>query len=389
MHTLSIYLEERFVSFNGEYYSLVYDDTFWQRYLDVFDSIDIIARVKEVNTFEDVQKGYNKVTSKSIKFISLPYYHGTMSGIIKLPYLLAKISLISLRNRHHLLRLPGPISMIAGLCLSFLPRKFIAVELVGDPYDVFSTGIGGRLSKPLGFVFTSMTKFVIKKASAVSYVTEFTLQKRYPASSDAYTTHYSSIVLEKGILRSDNIRNNINKERFNILLVGSMEQRYKGFDLVIKAIGLLDFKDKVILNIVGDGIFKDELIELAAEEGLSENVIFHGKLSRNQVFDIMKRCDLFIMPSRTEGLPRALIEAMATGLPAIGSNVGGIPELLDKGFIFKSENTEELSKLIVLIYDYDDISQISRRNFLKAQEYSDDILQQRRAKFYNYVMDQE
>lgn len=387
MKTLYIYLEERFLKYENQYFSIIYDDDFWERYLDSFDEIAIIARV---NSIDYIPKGCNAINNSNVKFLPLPYYHGLKDGFIKSPLLVFRIFQTISKGRYHLLRLPGAISTIAGICSMFtLNKNIIAVELVGDPYDVFSTGVGGRLSKVLRCFFTRSTKKITKKAHAVSYVTEHSLHQRYPAKTNAYTTHYSSINLPRSFFNSDNIRKNISKEDFNILLVGSMDQRYKGFDLVIKAISLVNFKERVILNIVGDGIFKYELIELAAAEGLSENIIFHGKLSRHQVFDIMKRCDLFIMPSRTEGLPRALIEAMATGLPAIGSNVGGIPELIDKDFIFKSENIEELSKLITLIYDYDDISQISRQNFLKAQEYSDDILQQRRAKFYNYVMEQE
>lgn len=387
MKVLYIYLEERFLEYKGQYFSTVYDDYFWERYLGSFDEIVIVARV---NHTDCIPNSYNSVNNNNVKFLPLPYYHGLKDGIIKSPLLIFRVFKTVFHGRYHLLRLPGAISVIAGISSIVIPNEnILAVELVGDPYDVFSTGIGGKLSKVLRCFFTNSTKKIINKAEAVSYVTEHSLQKRYPAKIDAYTTHYSSINLPSSTFDISNIRKKLSKDNFNILLVGSMEQRYKGFDLVIKAIDLLDFKSNITLNIVGDGIFKHELVGLAAEKGLSERVIFHGKLSRHQVFDIMKKCDLFIMPSRTEGLPRALIEAMATGLPAIGSNVGGIPELLHEDFIFKSENTEQLSKLITLIYNYDSISHISRRNFLKAQEYSDDILQQRRLKFYNYVMNQE
>lgn len=387
MKTLYIYLEERFLKYENQYFSIIYDDNFWERYLHSFDKIAIIARV---NNIDYIPEGYNSINNSNVTFLPLPYYHGLKSGVIKSPLLVFRIFQTISKGRYHLLRLPGAISTIAGICSIFtLNKNIIAVELVGDPYDVFSTGVGGRVSKVFRCFFTGSTKKITKKADAVSYVTEHSLHKRYPAKTNAYITHYSSINLPRSIFNSDDIRKNINKEDFNILLVGSMEQRYKGFDLVIRAIGLLSFKNNIALNIVGDGIFKHELIQLAAEKGLSKNITFHGKISRNQVFNMMKCCDLFIMPSRTEGLPRALIEAMAAGSPAIGSNVGGIPELLDKKFIFESEDIEELLTLITLIYHYDDISQISRRNFLKAQEYSADILQKRRTNFYNYVISQE
>ena len=58
---------------------------------------------------------------------------------------------------------------------------------------------------------------------------------------------------------------------------------------------------------------------------------FAGSLPRAEVFRRIDACDLFVMPSRTEGLPRALVEAMARAAPAIGSRVGGIADLLEDG----------------------------------------------------------
>jgi len=80
---------------------------------------------------------------------------------------------------------------------------------------------------------------------------------------------------------------------------------------------------------------------------LKDNVIFAG--NRSDIPDILAASDLFILPSRSEGTPAALIEAMASGLPCIATNAGGIPEVItngDNGYLFEKENVGELADKI-------------------------------------------
>ena len=214
------------------------------------------------------------------------------------------------------------------------------------------------------------------------------MQKRYPSSSVAFTTHYSSIVLDKSFILSDRSINKIVDDNdFYILLVGSLEQRYKGFDLVFYAYSKIRNKfDNIKILVIGDGCYKEELEYLAAELRIKQNVSFLGKVSREEVFVYMDNSDLFIMPSRTEGLPRALIEAMARGMPAIGSDVGGIPELLSCDFLFEKENINDLAELLdKIIPNYALRSKMSQLNLNAAQDYRSDLLEIRRNRFYSYL----
>ena len=381
---LNIYLEERFICFNKHYYSMTYDDLFWDRYLEVFNKVYVVARVYDVDSPEKIPNGYKEVTRDGIEFLRLPFYQGLYAGIVALPILFIELFKIVKSSRNNILRLPGIISIFAGTFCSIFKKKF-AVELVGDPYDVFSSGVGGILSKILRFIFTVMTKILVKNAIAVSYVTQRTMQIRYPANKSSFSTYYSSITLDKNVFQDKNIRQKINKDDFKILMVGSLEQMYKGFDIAIKAIARVEFKDNVKVHIVGDGVFRNQLQEFAKHKNMNDSCIFHGKMSREQIFNLMEEVDLFLMPSRTEGLPRALIEAMSKGLPAIGSDVGGIPELLSEEWIFKSEDDLALSQKISKIYYLGSVEEISMVNMEKAKEFQSDILQERRKEFYSVL----
>ncbi len=83
------------------------------------------------------------------------------------------------------------------------------------------------------------------------------------------------------------------------------------------------------LVLVGTGPLEDELRGLAAELGVADRVVFFG--SRGNVFDLLPALDVFALSSRFEGLPIALLEAMATGIAPVAASVGGIPEVITDG----------------------------------------------------------
>ncbi len=100
----------------------------------------------------------------------------------------------------------------------------------------------------------------------------------------------------------------------------------KGHRIAIEALSLLKNSCNVTLLIVGDGPQKSNLVEQTAAAGLQEKVIFAGK--RSNIPEILSSVDIFLMPSFTEGLPMALLEAMAAGKPVIASSVGEITNVL-------------------------------------------------------------
>ncbi len=88
-------------------------------------------------------------------------------------------------------------------------------------------------------------------------------------------------------------------------------------------------RQKIKLFIAGDGPLREQAIDLLAEQQLSENAWLPGE--RGDVAEFMRRLDIFVLPSQTEGISNTILEAMATGLPVIATNVGGNPELVDNG----------------------------------------------------------
>jgi glycosyltransferase involved in cell wall biosynthesis len=100
----------------------------------------------------------------------------------------------------------------------------------------------------------------------------------------------------------------------------------------------------------------------------------------------LDHADLFVLPSRTEGLPRAMIEAMARALPCIGSTVGGIPELLPPEDLVPPGDAAALARKIrEVVCDPDRMARMSARNLEQARQYREDALSGRRIAFYQRV----
>ena len=102
------------------------------------------------------------------------------------------------------------------------------------------------------------------------------------------------------------------------------------------------------LVIAGDGELRGELEERARELALDDRVTFAGEQSKEEVARLMRQADLFVLPSLAENLPVVLIEAMASGLPAVATRVGGVPEMLgdEDGVLVDPENPVALAAAI-------------------------------------------
>lgn len=147
-------------------------------------------------------------------------------------------------------------------------------------------------------------------------------------------------------LSKETINLEITKRNKNLLCVGRLSHQ-KGFDLIIEAISFL--KDKTIkLYILGDGEEKNKLLDLIKKLGLSDQVFLLGR--KSNPYSYMKNADLFILSSRYEGFPNALLEAGACGLYSICNNcLGGVNEIIEENINGNVINFNDKKLLISVI----------------------------------------
>src|SRR5699024_9719142 len=105
-------------------------------------------------------------------------------------------------------------------------------------------------------------------------------------------------------------------------------------------------------------------------------------MQHDEVFNWLETIDIYTQPSRQEGLPRALIEAMSRGLPAFGANTAGIPELIDRNFIFSNtlNNIKEIC-LVLRSFNIEIMKDKSKKNFMKTRKYDKNTINQSRNTF--------
>ena len=137
-----------------------------------------------------------------------------------------------------------------------------------------------------------------------------------------------------------------------VLSVGNLIP-IKGHDVLIRAVAALasEFKD-LTLEIIGDGPERRNLQELTQELQVSQQVHFPRRKSRAEVAEAMRRCTLFALPSRYEGLGCVYLEAMSSGKPVIGCRGQGIAEIVrqgSNGFLVGPDNEKELTLALAML----------------------------------------
>lgn len=175
-----------------------------------------------------------------------------------------------------------------------------------------------------------------------------------------------------------------------LITVGTLAQLYKAPDALIGAVGICVKQGMDLESVlVGDGKYRSELEMRARALGLGSCVRFAGQLaSSDAVRAELDRADIFVLPSRQEGMPRAMLEAMARGLPCIGSQVGGIPELLPAEDLVPAADATALAAVITAaLRDPERQARMSGRNLAKARLFHDQVLRERRMSFYAEVRD--
>ena len=376
---------------------------FWERYLEVFDTVRIVARAAHV---EQAPEGWLPVTGKNILLHGLPDYCGPWQYLKRYPAIRAAVRAAAPAHGAVILRVGSQIANLLERPLHERNHPY-ALEVVGDPHDVFAPGVVDHPLRPFfRWHFSRNLRRQCLHASGVAYVTKRSLQERYPARfmsmsiSDVdlpeeavlgrvFATHYSSIELESAHI-AEWVRKPKQHGPYQLVTVGSLAQLYKGTDVLVEAIARcvragLD----LTAVIVGDGKYRPDLMAQAQRLGMASRIQFPGQVTAGEpVRRILDTADLFVLPSLTEGLPRAMIEAMARGLPCIGSAVGGIPELLDASELVPAGDPAALAaKIQDVLRDPLRMETIARRNLAGAQEFCDAALAERRRRFYEHVRD--
>ncbi|MCR4693245.1 MAG: glycosyltransferase family 4 protein [Firmicutes bacterium] len=218
----------------------------------------------------------------------------------------------------------------------------------GTPYIYHSHGFAK--AKDIGFIYKK-TIANADKIICISEATKQVLRERNIDTKNAIVV-YNGVDIEKIDAFSNS--EDIVSECFKVVYAGVV-QPTKGVHTLVEAVKKLsDEEGGISLDIFGEipkavpQNYIDELSEMASK---SNGAIRMRGYSNNVVSEISK-CDLLVLPSQNEGLGMVLLEAMCLKKPVIGSNVGGIPEIIisgENGFLFENKNSADLYEKIKIL----------------------------------------
>ena len=146
---------------------------------------------------------------------------------------------------------------------------------------------------------------------------------------------------------------------FTVLCIGTLHE-VKGQTYLIEACRLLHERGvDFVCHFAGDGPDMEMLVQQAAEAGLTDAIHFHGRLTREEIAELLAKADVVATPSvptksgRREGIPVVLMEAMGSGVPVVASGISGIPELVEdgrSGFLVAPRHVKGLAEGIERLY---------------------------------------
>lgn len=244
-----------------------------------------------------------------------------------------------------------------GIVQSFINKKYI---VTGHGGDVVSLNKG---------ILKKLKIRCLKRAEKITVVSEALKSKvkeLYPAADVSVISMGCDTSKFGKQYHEENYFNQEGKKV--ILFVGRLAEK-KGVTYLIDA--MKDIEGKLV--IIGDGPLRETLEKQARKYG--DKIEFWGSKSHQELREIYASADVFVAPSITakdgdkEGLGLVLLEAMASGLPVVGSDSGGIPEIVKdgyNGFLVEEKNIEELSDRINGLLDSDELRKKISTNGLKV-----------------------
>lgn len=379
---------------DGKYWTnLVYGYDFFLRYLYVFDEVRLVAHTQKCRA-EDTENML-RVDGKNLEVYEVPFPHGKLQYLRMYRQISNAVKQSTVGCDAAILRIPDQLAFQIYPILE--KNKIpIAVEVTSDSWEFFSPDSVKSVFRPFLRIYWHINqKKICANALGVSYVTKSALQRRYPPKraiqKDGFTTFYTNADLNDVYFYRPRVYSTCRNKTFTIIHVSTnIGNRAKGYIELVTALGKLNNKGiKTKLVLVGGGSLSKETQTLINDYDYKDYVRLTGLLATPELLSAeLKKADMFVFPSYREGLPRVLLEAMASGLPCVATELPGIQEILDQNCLVPVKDINELAnKIEMFIKNTEKLEEQSLRNFNKAHEFKSDIIQKKRTVFYESLRD--
>lgn len=364
---------------------------FYKRYMEAFDKVRLVGKLKNV---EKLEGKCIRLDGPNLEIFGIPYFQGPTQFAKKVLEINSVLKNVSDGCNVAIMRMPSVTSMMV---LRHLNKALpLGGEIIYDPYNDVHDPDSNIILRIIWKVIAAELARFCKRANGVAYVTENAIQEHFPSyarlhgeDKTHFETHYSSITLkDDAFAKSSRKFDKISSLRL-VMSDVAMNNERKGERILINAVKIArDRGYNVTATIIGDGNNLQIYKKLANSLGIERYIEFTGLFpSADEVREVMKKADIFVFPTKAEGLPRGVLEAMAIALPVLSTPVGGIPEVLEEKYLFDPLDAQGFADEICRLYNKpDELTEMSRNNLEKAEQYRNTKLQAKRNAFYDRLV---
>jgi glycosyltransferase involved in cell wall biosynthesis len=316
---------------------------------------------------EFLRRGWDVQHISPLGFDEIKHEHFQHHGVIRIPIgpTFASFSIqltiealrIGMKEKINAIVLFNQTEAVPGIIFKLVHRDTkLVVYFHSDAVSGLTLASGNRVRKALYVVvIKALEKIVLRQANLLMFVSNATkdsivARAHYDPENKIKVIYNGFTLRSKELAKAEPVT--VAKHKKTVGYVGLLFAEGKGLSYLIRAFQKVkqELTDSVLV-IVGDGPDRRELAELAENLNLKDDIIFTGY--QENALQYMKGFDIFVLPSTLEGFGGVLLEAMSVGIPAIGSNVGGIPEvLMFEELLFEPRDVNGLAiKITTLLKD--------------------------------------
>ncbi|OBQ55379.1 glycosyltransferase [Tamlana sp. s12] len=324
------------------------------------DDIIIVGNVKVDNIISAIDIAY---TSDKLMFVAIPSFNVTsLKNVLKAIFVIPKIviSIFKVMNRvdHIHLRCPGNIGLLACFVQMFFPSKPKTAKYAGNWDPNAKQPITYKLQKWL-----LSNTFLTKNMQVLVY-------GDWPNQSKNIKPFFTASFSETEV-------KNVQPKEFsgplNMVFLGSLVEGKQPLEAIKIAEALSQKGVHVQLDLYGDGPQRKRLQQYIIENKLESIVSLKGNQPKEVIKEALNRAHFSILPSKSEGWPKAIAEAMFFGVIPIATPVSCVPNMLDsgkRGILLTNDFTADINKLSALIQDKTTLNKMSKAAVTWSQQYT-------------------
>lgn len=318
-----------------------------RRYGEYVEHLDIVVATRRADLFKEVEIS-ERVRGYPSRSFAKPLFFFDAIRIFKQILKKHPVDLVVVQD-----------PFLLGLTGWWLKRRY-GTKLVVSFHGDFWENPHWLRERFINRLFIQLSYFTVPRADAIRAVSEAIKKKvvRRIGALRHIAVIPTPVVLERFKFRPDALIEKV-RERYAqnriILFVGRLA-RVKNIPFLLEAfLKVKNSRPGTVLLIVGDGPERNPIELLRDALGLREGVFLVGRAEHDAVLNYYGAADIVVLPSFSEGLPKALVEAAAARKPLIGTNVGGIPEIIEEngnGFLVPLGNASYFAeKMLTLLRD--------------------------------------